>query len=113
VVVGINPAESMHGALLNAAAIDLPRLKTMFVIGSLLTPLCSHVTLSTHLFAHTSHSPHTFSFTRAPQVRSPHECAEAGQDSSNWQRLQWRYRRSRGGASACHRICRRHLGLCR
>jgi hypothetical protein len=53
VVVGINPAESMHGALLNAAAIDLPRLKTMFVISCLLAPLCSHVTLSSHLSPHT------------------------------------------------------------
>ena len=32
VVVGINPAEPIHGMLLTAAAVDLPRLKTMCVL---------------------------------------------------------------------------------
>jgi hypothetical protein len=32
VVVGINPAEPIHGVLLTAAAVDLQRLKTMCVL---------------------------------------------------------------------------------
>jgi hypothetical protein len=75
--------------LLKAAAVDLPLLKTMCVHPGV--PIIPPPRLS----------------SRAPQERSFHECSDAGQDTSEWQRLHGQNRRARGGASICR--CRQHV----